>query len=319
MTVAACHRRAESCAGQIWHGNGGEQTNQLHCANLHGTWRGIPASFVLWPSVEWDASASEILAVYLHAPEPRVPLLAFRIFCCSAPLPATVPMSLPDAVPPAVIEFSTNAARVGWAGSAEPEVVRKPCSGHVRDGLMDNAVAALAWSIQALESHGKSGESSAARTPTRAVLCEALWQPRSTREAWSEAAFEKHGLDAVGVLKSPVAALFAHARTTGMVIDGGSHAVDILPVQDGYPVMMGARRSTLGGTGLCAYLRKLLAEGDTEEVAASRAAAAAAYRYVMAANGSKASGEALRARLLACTCAARCLGTCGWPPQTTYT
>ena len=194
-------------------------------------------------------------------------------------------MSLPDAVPPAVIEFSTNTARVGWAGSAEPEVVQKPCPGHVHDGLIDNAVAALAWSIRALESHGKSGESGTARAPNRAVLCEALWQPRSTREAWSEAAFETHGLDAVGVLKSPVAALFAHARTTGMVLDGGSHAVDILPVQDGYPVMMGARRSTLGGTGLCAYLKKLLAEGDAAEAAASHAVSTTAYRYVKVVTG----------------------------------
>ncbi len=44
----------------------------------------------------------------------------------------------------------------------------------------------------------------------------------------------------------PLCCSYANARTSGLVVDAGAASTTVIPVQDGYPLMMGAwRRPTV--------------------------------------------------------------------------
>ena len=74
------------------------------------------------------------------------------------------------------------------------------------------------------------------------------------REKWVQILFETYGAPGVFMSRSGVLALYANARTSGLVVDMGAGGTQLTPVQDGYALMMGARVHGVGGAALDAAL-----------------------------------------------------------------
>jgi hypothetical protein len=86
------------------------------------------------------------------------------------------------------------------------------------------------------------------------LLVDAAQTSRAERERWCESLFETYGAPGVFVGKSGVTGLYANARVTGLTVDVGASGTSILPVQDGYGLLMGARRHAFGGQALATAL-----------------------------------------------------------------
>ena len=86
-------------------------------------------------------------------------------------------------------------------------------------------------------------------------MVEQALAPREQRCAWAEELLEGAGASHLHVARGGVLALYAHARTTGLVVDMGWSGTTITPVADGFPFMMGAQY--LGGVGAAAVDARL--------------------------------------------------------------
>jgi hypothetical protein len=62
----------------------------------------------------------------------------------------------------------------------------------------------------------------------------------------------------LSLAKEPVLSLFANARTSGLCVDLGHSGSTLTPVQDGFPLLLGMRRSPLGGRLLSEQLQARL-------------------------------------------------------------
>jgi len=60
------------------------------------------------------------------------------------------------------------------------------------------------------------------------------------QERWCNLLFEKYKCPGVFMAKAGVLSVYANARTTGLAVDMGAGGTAITPVQDGFPLMMGA-------------------------------------------------------------------------------
>lgn len=82
------------------------------------------------------------------------------------------------------------------------------------------------------------------------LLVESLTASRSEREAWCKLLFETYNCPGVFTCRSGVLALYANARVTGIAVDVGASSCTVTPVQDGFPLLMGARRSGGGARAM---------------------------------------------------------------------
>lgn len=73
------------------------------------------------------------------------------------------------------------------------------------------------------------------------IVAESVLAPREQRQAWAEVLFEEHSASHVHLARSGVLSLYAHARTTGLVIDMGWGGCSVTPVGEGYPFMLGSQ------------------------------------------------------------------------------
>jgi actin-related protein len=71
------------------------------------------------------------------------------------------------------------------------------------------------------------------------MLAEHGYASKADRERWAELLFERFGAGGVFIAKAGVLALYANARTSGLTVDMGAGGTTIMPVQDGYALMMG--------------------------------------------------------------------------------
>lgn len=134
------------------------------------------------------------------------------------------------------------------------------------DGLVedwDAAEALLEYALSERLRLGTSSSSSAAAASSSSdgggdftlgehpvILAEHMYASKADRERWAQILFEKYRVPGFFVSKAGVLALYANARTTGLVVDMGAGGTQIMPVQEGYPLMMGARLHGVGGKAL---------------------------------------------------------------------
>lgn len=136
------------------------------------------------------------------------------------------------------------------------------------DGLLmdwDGATAQLDFALAARLGLG-GGSAAAAATPSCAahpvLLVEPAFTSKADREKWAQILFEQYGAPGVFMSRAGVLALYANARVTGVAVDCGAGGVTVTPVQEGYPLMGGLRRSPVGGHALdAALLRAARARG----------------------------------------------------------
>jgi hypothetical protein len=82
------------------------------------------------------------------------------------------------------------------------------------------------------------------------LLVESVYASKADREKWAQILFEEYDVPGVFMARAGVLALYANARVSGISIDFGAGGVTITPVQEGYPLMGGVRRSPVGGLAL---------------------------------------------------------------------
>jgi len=84
--------------------------------------------------------------------------------------------------------------------------------------------------------------------------------PKANCERTMNIMFESLGVRGVHLMPSPVLALYATGRTTGVVLSLGDGATHVVPIYEGYMLPHAVLRSTLGGKDLTEYLMKITTE-----------------------------------------------------------
>jgi hypothetical protein len=82
------------------------------------------------------------------------------------------------------------------------------------------------------------------------MLVESLYSSKAERERWATLLMDKYNCPGVYMSRSGVLALYANARATGLSVDLGYGGCTLTPVQEGFPLMMGARRIPYGGEAM---------------------------------------------------------------------
>jgi len=88
------------------------------------------------------------------------------------------------------------------------------------------------------------------------LLVESAYSSKADREKWAQILFEEYDAPGIFMSRAGVLALYANARVTGISIDVGAGGFTVTPVQEGYPLMGGLRRSPVGGLALDEELLK---------------------------------------------------------------
>lgn len=99
-------------------------------------------------------------------------------------------------------------------------------------------------------SSSASSDAESALSGAALLLVESLYASKAEREKWCTLLFETYGCSGVYMARSGVLTLYANARVTGVAVDCGYGGCTLTPVQEGFPLMMGARRVQPGGRAL---------------------------------------------------------------------
>ncbi|NXC47286.1 ACT1 protein, partial [Penelope pileata] len=92
------------------------------------------------------------------------------------------------------------------------------------------------------------------------LLTETPLNPVSHREKMAELMFESFQVPALFVAPQGLAALYASARTTGLVLDSGDGVTVTVPIYGGSCVLQGITRLDFAGRDVTKYLARLLLE-----------------------------------------------------------
>lgn len=76
----------------------------------------------------------------------------------------------------------------------------------------------------------------------------------------AEVFFESFAVSGLSLMKTPVLALYATGRTTGVVLEIGSSCCHAVPVFEGFPLQNAAVVSPLNGELLTTRMQKLMAD-----------------------------------------------------------
>ncbi|XP_069636634.1 actin-1-like isoform X4 [Haliaeetus albicilla] len=93
-----------------------------------------------------------------------------------------------------------------------------------------------------------------------ALLTETALNPLWHREKMAETMFESFQVPALFVTLQALTALYASARTTGLVLDSGDGVTVTVPVYKGCYLLHGITRRDFAGKGVTKYLARLLSE-----------------------------------------------------------
>ncbi|TPP67450.1 Alpha-centractin [Fasciola gigantica] len=94
---------------------------------------------------------------------------------------------------------------------------------------------------------------------TRPILItETMFNPLQHKETIASILFEHFNVPAMYVAYQPILALYASARTTGIVVDCGEGSTCITPIYDTYYVKNAACRHNVAGNAVTEYLKRLL-------------------------------------------------------------
>jgi actin-related protein len=84
--------------------------------------------------------------------------------------------------------------------------------------------------------------------------------PKQNLEKMTQIMFENFNVQGLQTMPSPVLALYASGRTTGIVVSIGASVTHVMPVYEGYALPHAITRSAIGGRHLSDYLTKILTE-----------------------------------------------------------
>jgi actin beta/gamma 1 len=84
--------------------------------------------------------------------------------------------------------------------------------------------------------------------------------PKANREKMTQIMFETFNCPSYYVAAQPVLALYASARTTGIVLDSGDGLTSIVPIEEGYSILQAITTMHIAGRSLTDYLKRILNE-----------------------------------------------------------
>ncbi|VDP84554.1 unnamed protein product [Echinostoma caproni] len=90
------------------------------------------------------------------------------------------------------------------------------------------------------------------------LITETLFNPKRDKETMASILFEQFNVPALYVAYQPILALYASARTTGIVVDCGEGSTCVTPIYDTYYVQKAAYRQNVAGNAVTEYLKRLL-------------------------------------------------------------
>ena len=90
------------------------------------------------------------------------------------------------------------------------------------------------------------------------LLTEAIMNPKANTEKMAQVMFESFGVAGMYVTNPGKMALMASGRGTGIVLDIGEGATQVVPVYEGFAITPGINRLDFAGKALTEYLRTLL-------------------------------------------------------------
>lgn len=96
----------------------------------------------------------------------------------------------------------------------------------------------------------------------KVFLTEPPLNPKPDRKKMTALMFEKYSVPSMYMNVQAVLGLYASGRTSGLVLDSGYSATDIVPVYEGYALPHAIQRMDLGGRDLTQYMRKLLPDAS---------------------------------------------------------
>ena len=97
---------------------------------------------------------------------------------------------------------------------------------------------------------------------------EAPKNSKQNREHTTQIMFEFFDVPCLYLSNQAVLALCASGHTTGLVIDGGEGATDVVPIHEGYAISHATEEMLIAGGDLTMYLQLLLKERGYEDLAA---------------------------------------------------
>ena len=82
------------------------------------------------------------------------------------------------------------------------------------------------------------------------LIAEPIFSSKVDKRKWCEMLIETFKAPGVFMTKAGVLSIYANARVTGMSVDIGAGGITVLPVQEGFALLSGAKRSPIGGNVL---------------------------------------------------------------------
>lgn len=162
------------------------------------------------------------------------------------------------------ITYSTNyAEREGQTlfGDENTYIVRSntKIKNPMKDGIVEDWDNATKLWKSAL-SHASPSRNTDYLLESPLMMTEPFWNPRVAQKNYMDFAFNDLRCPGFFIAKSPVLALFAAGRGSGIVVDAGAQTLSVTPVIDGLCLYKPARRSRKAGDFLNDQVRSLLKE-----------------------------------------------------------
>lgn len=193
-------------------------------------------------------------------------------------------------VPAVIIDNGSGSCKAGISGELEPRADVASVIGHHKDKMEECYIGAKALSKKAslvlnypvdrgiithwddmeiLWRHIYRYELKVKASERPVLLSEPPLNPLRKREIMTELMFERFKVPALYLAIQATLALYASARTTGLVMDTGDGVTHAVPIYDGYCLPHGVSRLDVAGRDITRYLTHLLL--DNSHLSVSRA------------------------------------------------